>query len=211
MKFILLIISFALTAQLKAQTASQITTTGNCSAVVVGNYNSINCGALTIDEARKLAAILNEVRNSNLSLDIVVGKLDAILAEIRKNENPNIGLVSYDVDGSKRTTSAGTIHIENGEKQVFSQEYDYEKQRRWHDEAGLAEREKLKVPEWLTPIFFAATAYANLCRVTDAATNLNSFIAKASKQPAYEIFIISAKEHLAQLPQIATHCLVPRP
>ncbi len=84
MKYTLLIVMMLLTPRSEGQAASRATTTGGCTAVVVGHDNTINCGALTIDEAQKLAAILNEVRNSNLSLDIVLGKLDAILAEIRK-------------------------------------------------------------------------------------------------------------------------------
>ncbi len=211
MKYAILIAMMALTPRLDGHAKSQTTSTGGCSAVVVGHDNTINCGALTIDEAKKLAAILNEVRNSNLSLDIVLGKLDAILAEIRKSENANRAVVSYDPEGGKRTTYAGHMSLDTTEYEVYLQELAFEKQGWWGNEAEIAEKEERNVPDWLTPIMFAADAYANLCRIKDAASSFNDFIAKASDQPAYNDFVSKAKHALVQLPRQAEMCHVSYP
>jgi hypothetical protein len=104
MRYTLLVGMLFFIAKAECQIASHTPTTAACTAVVVGHDNTINCGALTPEEAQKLAAILNEVRSSNLSLDVILGKLDAILAEIRKNANPNRAVVSYDPNGNQRTT-----------------------------------------------------------------------------------------------------------
>jgi hypothetical protein len=211
MKYALLVALMIITAKSAGQVASHTATTDGCKTVIVGHDNTINCGALTIDEANKLAAILNEVRNSNLSLDVVLGKLDAILAEIRRNENPNRAVVSYSPNGNKLTTYAGHFSTDDGEYQIFAQEMGYEQQKQWQNEADLAEKEERNVPEWLTPLMFAADAYANLCRIKDAASNLNDFITKASDEPAYEEMISKANQHLTQLPRMAEQCHVSYP
>jgi hypothetical protein len=211
MRYALVMAMMFLTAKVEGQVASQTTTTAGCTAVVVGHDNTINCGSLTIEEAQKLAEILNEVRNSNLSLDIVLGKLDAILAEIRRNENPNRGVVSYDANGSKRTTSAGKVDYEDGEHSAFLLAMSYDSQRLWQNELDLAKTEEQKIPEWLTPIMFEATANANLCHITDAASKLNDFIAKASDEPAYKSIVALARQDLDNLPRMAEQCHVPYP
>ncbi len=131
--------------------------------------------------------------------------------KFEKNENPNRGAVSYDPNGTKRITSAGGVTFANGESQVFLQELDFEKRRWWGNEAELAEKEERNTPEWLTPIFFAADAYTNLCRIKDAASNFNDFIAKAADEPAYDDWVSQAKEALVKLPRVAEECHVPYP
>jgi hypothetical protein len=206
MKILLVALALGCVNQVKAQTASNVKTTGACSAVVVGNHNSVTCEAMTKDEAKKMAAILSEVRTSNVSLDVILGKLDAILAQIRRNGNPNIGLISYDPDGRMRKSAAGSITRDEGETEAYHQMLIYDNENRFQEEADLAEKEKVKQPDWLTPILFAGTAYADLCRISDAAAHWNEFIEKASAQPIYKEAVAEAKDHLSKLPLIAASC-----
>ena len=207
MKYALLIAIMLLSAKVESQVASHTTTTGGCSAVVVGHDNTINCGTLTIEEAQKLAAILNEVRNSNLSLDAVLSKLDTILAEIRRNENPNRGITSYDPNGSLRTTTgAGSISTDTGEQPAFQQMWADAKQHNWPEVIEIAQREKLKAPDWLMPLWLAGVAYANLCKLDDAKSNWDDFVIRAADEPSYSEYVSMARQRLQFMPDIASAC-----
>jgi hypothetical protein len=207
MKILLVALALGCVNQVKAQTASNVKTTGACSAVVVGNHNSVTCEAMTKDEAKKMAAILSEVRTSNVSLDVILGKLDAILAQIRRNENPNRGITSYDPDGSLRTTTAaGSIDMYTGEYLVFQQMWADGKQHDWQDVIELAQREKLKAPDWLMPLWLAGVAYANLCKLDDAKSSWDDFVTRAGDEPSYRDYVSLARQRLQSMPDLASAC-----
>lgn len=191
-----------------AQPTTKVYTKGQCNAVVVGHSNSvvINCGALTKEDAEKLVSILNEVRQSNIDLNTVLQKLDAILAQVKATGDPNHGNVSYKPDGTKVTTSAGSIIDSEGYFSEYRKLVTYENSGRWQEQVELAEALQQKEPTWLTPMIFAAEAHFNLCSADEANSEFRAFIAKASDEPIYQGLVDRVKATLSSLPATPQVC-----
>jgi hypothetical protein len=196
------LILIALAIPARAETSTN-TTTGSCSPVVTGNKGAVTivCTGTSDEVGEGLTAILNRILEKQLDPQLVISKLDEIGRGVddlkRRAVDAERGVSStYDFNGTKRETSAGRVVATMGvEAAVFQQMRDLNSKGEWKLLADLCEKQIVATPKWLTPYFFAGTAYANLGRKDEAVTRLQQVVDNAGNDPAYG----QAKEFLARL------------
>jgi hypothetical protein len=194
-----LIVAFGMltSASMIAQTRTA-TASSPCSVAIIGSRNTptINCGAISKQDAQKLADVLNSIQKSNVNLDSLLTRMDDLIAQVKNKVDPNRAVVTYDFHGTWRSDSPGRAHINQIlYAQSFMPMAKLADGGQWTQLAILAEQEKSKTPEWFTPEFFAGLAYLHLCKREKSLENLTAFQDKTQDYPAYA----EGNRYLAQL------------
>jgi len=181
-------LALSLTPSLAQEKKPSATTNGNCSPVIYGNHNVIDCGKLSKADAATLAEILNEARGSNKSLSEIKDLLKNAL-------DPYRTITTYWPEGDRFDTNngGGQYTTESaGEHPAFDQFVQMLTDHKWPEMISLAEDERRKAPTWYTVDFFEAAGYAGTCDFARSNQYADKFITEVAENPRYSEMLAQA-------------------
>ena len=120
--------------------------------------------------------------------------------------NSNKAVITYELNGFKRLTAPGLISSDDGENGTFQKMVSLSKDQKWAAVLSLAESEKTKAPEWLTPYYISGIANTNLCNITQATKDFQYFVEKSEGSLTYKAAFDETKSHLQRLKDGITQC-----
>jgi hypothetical protein len=103
------------------------------------------------------------------------------------NYDPNKEEVTYDENGTKRTSvkATGKLIVHFPSPPIDDTFRKFTDRKDWSGLLAWAEQEKQDEIGWLTPYYISGFAHMNLCKGTVATQEMEAFLAKTAEYPAY--------------------------
>jgi hypothetical protein len=158
-------------------------TKGACSPANTGDRNvfNITCG-IGKAQGDRIIAILNKILADQLEPAAVIAKLDEILNAV----NPNSTIITYTLNGLKRTSSPGRVFAGDDAVDAFRRIMQLSQLREWAALATFCEEQMKSRPEWLTPYSAAGEAYLRMGQREKARALLDYAEKRIAGNPDYD-------------------------